>query len=56
MLYSKNISTEAILHNDTSIMTVYHLGQIVWQGVKSCFGSGVWRNDMPWRNDDVWKN
>ena len=56
MLYRNNISTEAIYHEGQTILTVYHNGEIVWQGIKSCFGAGLWRNDMPWKNDDVWKN
>lgn len=24
--------------------------------VKSCYGSGCWRNDLPYLNDDGWKN
>lgn len=30
--------------------------RLVWQSVRSCFGSGAWQNDKPWMNDEGWKN
>ena len=29
---------------------------IVWQAVRSCFGSGVWRPDKPWIGSEKWKS
>lgn len=28
----------------------------VWEAVRSCFGSGVWRPLKPWKCKDPWKN
>lgn len=39
-----------------SIARVYHGTTLVWQSARSCYGSGVWRNDKPWLNNDTWKN
>lgn len=34
-----------------------YLGKfLIWQGLRSCFGSGYWINNRPWLNDEVWKN
>jgi hypothetical protein len=38
------------------IAKVYKGGVLVWQAVRSCFGSGMWRNDKPWLNKELWKN
>jgi len=29
---------------------------LVWQAVRSCFGTGLWNNDKPWDNDELWNN
>lgn len=28
----------------------------IYESVRSCFGSGDWRSNLPWVNNDVWKN
>lgn len=30
--------------------------RIVWQAVRSCFGTGYWINKKPWINEEGWKN
>lgn len=27
----------------------------IWEGVRSCFGSGAWLEEKPWIDDDAWK-
>ena len=39
-----------------TLAAVYHGLHLVWQAVRSCFGSGAWVNDKPWVNDEGWKN
>jgi hypothetical protein len=39
-----------------TIQTVYHAGYVIWQAIKSCFGSGWWVNEKPWMNNEGWKN
>ncbi len=29
---------------------------LIWQAVRSCFGSGGWMNDKPWIDDEGWRN
>lgn len=38
------------------IAAVYHGARLVWQAVRSCFGSGHWVNEKPWLNAEAWKN
>lgn len=38
------------------IAEVRHGLHLVWQSVRSCFGSGAWLNDKPFINDEAWKN
>ena len=56
MLYKNGIEFGSIYHNNEVIAIVYHNGKIVWQGIRSCFGGGLWQNDKPWLEDEAWKN
>ena len=38
------------------IMNVYFGASLVWQNIRSCYGSGVWRPEKPWLGKDTWKN
>jgi hypothetical protein len=29
---------------------------MIWQAIKSCFGSGYWVNEKSWINDEPFKN
>lgn len=39
-----------------AISAVRYGTKLVWQAIRSCFGSGGWINDKPWLNDEGWKN
>lgn len=39
-----------------AVAAIWHRGRLVWEGVRSCFGSGVWRHDKPWAASDGWRN
>lgn len=30
--------------------------RLVWQAVRSCFGSGIWVSAKPWLGAEKWKN
>lgn len=30
--------------------------KLIWEAIRSCFGSGFWINDRPWINNNAWKN
>ena len=38
------------------VQAIHRFGVVLWQAVRSCFGSGVWVNEKPWINDEAWKN
>ena len=43
-----------------SITSVYtYIGDqliLIWESIKSCFGSGWWITNRPWINNNAWKN
>lgn len=38
------------------VSAIYYKGQLIWQAILSCFGSGVWLSSKPWISKDTWKN
>ena len=35
---------------------VYRGARLVWQAVRSCFGTGAWLEERPWLDSDAWKD
>ena len=38
------------------VETMWLNGHIIWQGIRSCYGGGMWLNEKPYLNTDGWKN
>lgn len=38
------------------ISKIVYGGKVVWEVIRSCFGSGYWVNNRSWINSDGWKN
>ena len=38
-----------------AISYVYYGSKLVWQAVRSCFGSGIWISQKSWLGDESWK-
>lgn len=38
-----------------TIVKKYEGLKMVWQSVRSCFGSGWWIRQKPWKGTDGWK-
>jgi hypothetical protein len=56
MLHYRN-TTIATLHFQGNVASLGYKGSIlVFEGVRSCYGSGAWLNDKGWLNDDGWRN
>jgi len=55
MRHHKGKEIVEIRHAGKEISTVMKSGRIVWEGVRSCYGSGAWRGDKPWVDNDGWK-
>lgn len=30
--------------------------KLIWEAIRSCFGSGRWINNRSWINNNAWKN
>lgn len=39
-----------------TVQAIYYMGVVLYQAIRSCFGSGIWVNTKSWANDEAWKN
>lgn len=63
MIYKPNTRTETtgiygfrngILRD---IVAVYNgLRRLIWQKVRSCYGTGIWLQERPWIDTDLWRD
>lgn len=49
-----NKETSAIYYGEKVITAVYHGLRLIWEAIRSCFGSGSWIEEYPWVDDDPW--
>lgn len=56
MIVAKGKQVSVILAKGKVIAAVYKGARLVWQSVRSCFGSGRWINEKPWLDAECWKN
>ena len=56
MIYSNKKEIVALFRQGKPVQAMYKGAHLVWQAIRSCFGSGAWINEKPWINDEVWKN
>lgn len=56
MLYKSGREMIGLYYNGKAIQELWKGTRLIWQSIRSCFGSGAWRNDKPWLNDEGWKN
>jgi len=50
----KNIA--AMMCNGKMWQALYRNAELIWQAVRSCFGSGVWIDEKPWIDEELWKD
>lgn len=56
-IYVDKTKQVSIVQIGKTVMSyVYVHANIVWQSIRSCFGSGAWINSKPWLNNESWKN
>ena len=56
MIHSNGKEVVAIHTKGKVISAVYKGAKLVWQAVRSCFGSGHWVNAKAWVNQAAWRN
>ena len=37
------------------IIAIYQGAQLLWEAIRSCFGSGMWVGKKPWLGKEAWK-
>ena len=55
MLYDGGKSIEYIWIDGKTVETMWIGPDKVWEGVRGCYGSGVWRGEKPWIGTERWK-
>lgn len=55
MIAINNKQIAAIRLEGKAISMVYKGAALVWQAVRSCFGSGRWIKDKPWLGKEGWR-
>lgn len=56
MIYKEGKEVTAVYRCKKVVTDIYKKGKLVWQAVRSCFGSGSWNNEKPWSNSEGWNN
>ena len=56
MIHTHHKSIYSIVAEGKVIQSVYYGARVVWQAIRSCFGSGRWINEKPWSNTEAWRN
>ena len=55
MLSINGVKVSTIARNGKKVASMYWNGKMIFQSVKSCFGSGVWVSSKPWIGKEYWK-
>lgn len=48
-------SIASIFTEGKAVQTIWQNGLLIWQAVRSCFGSGRWIGSKPWVGSERWK-
>lgn len=46
----------SLMLNGRMLSALWKESQLIWQSVRSCFGSGIWRSEKPWLGEEKWKS
>lgn len=50
-----NKETVSVVAKGKVIAYLYQGAQLLWEAVRSCFGSGMWISKKPWLYKEGWK-
>lgn len=56
MRYFNQLEISIKMFGNKVISKTYLGTKLLWQAVRSCFGSGQWKADKPWKGDEKWKS
>lgn len=56
MIRKNNKDATGIYFQNRVIQAVYQGARLVWQLIRSCYGTGIWLQERPWIDTDLWKN
>lgn len=56
VIYVTDILDETGKFIQKSIELIRDDSRIIWEAIRSCFGSGHWINIKPWTNKEGWRN
>ena len=56
MIWINGKKIASMMINGKMVSTMWRNGVLIWQSIRSCFGSGVWKPEKPWIGTDKWKN
>ena len=55
-IYKENKEITVISKGSKLVDYIYKGSLLIWQAIKSCFGSGFWVNEKGWYNEEGWRN
>lgn len=56
MLFKGGRKITGIFAEGKVIKAVYYAGRLVWEAIRSCFGSVKWVDKYPWLDKELWKD
>lgn len=54
-IYVNGKSISQVFNGNQAIAAIYNGAQLVWEAIRSCFGSGMWIRVKPWVRSEGWK-
>lgn len=55
-IYYNKRSTSSLTAYGKVIQQLHYGAILIWEAVRSCFGSGMWVSAKPWIGTEAWKN
>ena len=54
-IFTHNKEITEVYTQNRVIATIYKGSKILWEAVRSCFGSGMWLINKPWLYKEGWR-
>lgn len=56
MIWSEGFEYQNLSIDGLYVDTAYLDGELIYVGIKSCYGKGYWRPSKPWLDNEKWKD